>query len=169
MHHIVRHHHSSIAEYALRFLLPRPSRCSKITVSVCSVRDVITLDDALLPTTPLAHRASTDSCTVLALQQLSAELGQLSPLRDGAAAIDRIAALETLVRAASSAIAAQTLAFATMHRKEQIAAGVRQRDLGRGIAEQLAFARRISPSAASKHLSFARNLQSRLPDTWDEW
>ncbi|NNG34690.1 HNH endonuclease [Nakamurella aerolata] len=77
--------------------------------------------------------------------------------------IDRIQLMERLTAQLSGAIAAESLEFANAERQRQLAAGVRTRDLGRGTAEQLAYARRISPVAASRDLAVASSLRQRFP------
>ncbi|NNG34879.1 HNH endonuclease [Nakamurella aerolata] len=101
-----------------------------------------------------------------ACAELTALLAGAAASPDRAAAVDRLAALEQLVGAANGAIAAQSLAFAEAERARQVAAGVSSRQLGRGVAEQIAFARRMSPAAASHQLGVARALRDRLPQTF---
>lgn len=103
-----------------------------------------------------------------ALDDLITRFEQLAPAEGAAESIDRIAALETLIRSASGALAAEEVAFAARQRADQLAAGVKARDLGRGIAEQIAFARKISPTCGARHLAAAQALQTRLPLTWAE-
>ncbi|NNG36996.1 DUF222 domain-containing protein [Nakamurella aerolata] len=83
--------------------------------------------------------------------------------RDAAAGIDRIAALEQLCGAAAGMIAAQSLAFERAERARQRAAGVRSREVGRGAAEQIGFARRMSPAGSARQLGVARSLSTRWP------
>ncbi|NNG35051.1 DUF222 domain-containing protein [Nakamurella aerolata] len=84
-------------------------------------------------------------------------------VRDAAAGIDRIAALEQLCGAAAGMIAAQSLAFERAERARQRAAGVRPREVGRGAAEQIGFARRMSPAGSARQLGVARSLSTRWP------
>ncbi|NNG35991.1 DUF222 domain-containing protein [Nakamurella aerolata] len=89
--------------------------------------------------------------------------------RDEAAArlIDRIQQLERLSAQLSGAIATASLQFAALERERQLAAGVRARDLGRGTAEQVGYARRMSPVAAARDLGTAARLRERFPLTFD--
>lgn len=79
--------------------------------------------------------------------------------------IDLVTALER-ARASLSAVQARTeVAFRENHVETQEALGMARKDLGRGVADQIALARRISPSQASKELTFHRVLVDSLPRT----
>lgn len=89
---------------------------------------------------------------------------QLSAL-PGSTQIDVIAALES-ARASLSAVQARAeVAFRDAQLEEQRRLGVPRKDLGRGIADQLALARRITPKQASDQLTFNRVLVESLPRT----
>ena len=79
--------------------------------------------------------------------------------------IDRIRALEELKAAAAAAQARAAAAFDASQRRKQAEAGVRREDLGRGIASQIALARRESPSRGGRLLGFAKALTSEMPCT----
>jgi hypothetical protein len=79
--------------------------------------------------------------------------------------IDQIAALERLKRAAAAAQARVTAAFAASQRAVQQAAGVRAERLGRGVADQVALARRESPSRGGRLLGLATALTTEMPHT----
>ena len=79
--------------------------------------------------------------------------------------IDRIRALEELKAAAAAAQARAAAAFDASQRRKQAAAGVRREDLGRGIASQIALARRESPSRGGRLLGFAKALTAEMPYT----
>lgn len=79
--------------------------------------------------------------------------------------IDRIRALEELKAAASAAQARAAAAFDASQRRKQAAAGVRREELGRGVASQVALARRESPSRGGRLLGFAKVLTSEMPCT----
>jgi len=91
------------------------------------------------------------------------QLAAAPTARMGRDQIDRIAALERLRAVTAAAQTVEEVAFAKQQRAEQVAAGVSARNLGRGIAEQIGFARRISPAAAAFHLGTAAALTQRLP------
>ncbi len=79
--------------------------------------------------------------------------------------IDRIRALEELKAAAAAAQARAAAALDASQRRKQAAAGVRREDLGRGIASQIALARRESPSRGGRLLGFAKALTAEMPYT----
>ena len=79
--------------------------------------------------------------------------------------IDRIRALEDLKAAAAAAQARAAAAFDASQRQKQAAAGVRREDLGRGVASQIALARRESPSRGGRLLGFAKALTAEMPYT----
>lgn len=79
--------------------------------------------------------------------------------------IDLVTALES-ARASLSAVQARAeVAFRDAQLEEQRRLGVPRKDLGRGIADQLALARRITPKQASDQLTFHRVLVESLPRT----
>jgi hypothetical protein len=89
------------------------------------------------------------------------------PISD-AARIDRIARLEKLRAVTAALQAAEAVRFAQCQVAEQIAADVHPSKIGRGIAEQIGLACRISPMAAARRLNTARALWFELPDTYNQ-
>src|SRR5687768_10418870 len=85
-----------------------------------------------------------------------------------AARIDRIARLERLRAVTAALQAAESVRFAQSQVVEQIAAEVHPDAIGRGIAEQIGLACRISPFAAARRLNTARTLWFELPDTFSQ-
>src|SRR5918994_5626979 len=128
-----------------------------------------------------AALASVDQQDCLA-DPLCAQLdGMLSELADGVAAcadladvgvvsdaerIDRIARLEKLKAAAGALQAAESVRFAQSQVELQLAAGVHPRAVGRGIADQIALACKVSPYEGSRRLNIARALWFDLPATF---
>ncbi len=103
---------------------------------------------------------------VPALRTVSREAGAGHDQADeGAELIDQIRALEALKSAAAAAQARATVRFAAAQRARQRAAGVSARDLGKGVAAQVALARRDSPFKGSRHLGLAQALVHELPRT----
>ena len=99
---------------------------------------------------------------------LSSAIGGASDLNDS----ERIEALRALERLACVVTAAQArLAsdFDASQRAEQEAAGLPAARRGRGVAEQVALARRESPHRGRQHLGLAKIVQSELPHTWSAW
>ncbi len=86
-----------------------------------------------------------------------------APAADPGTRIDRIAALEQARAVLAAALLAEEVAFAEQQRAAQAAAGVAASKQGRGIGEQIGFARRVSPVAASRHVALAVTLRDRLP------
>jgi Domain of unknown function (DUF222) len=82
--------------------------------------------------------------------------------------IDRIARLEKLRAATAALQAAESVRFAQSQVAEQLAGGVHPDKIGRGIAEQIGLACRISPVTAARRLNTARALWFELPDTYSQ-
>lgn len=89
-----------------------------------------------------------------ALEGCLATVRGLSP-DDDVDRIDQLRALEKLKCAAAGAQARITAELAASQRAAQEAAGVSARDVGRGIAAQVALARRESPFRGGQHLGLA--------------
>lgn len=79
--------------------------------------------------------------------------------------IDQLALLESIKGAAAAAQARVSVAFDASQRAAQAVAGVPARERGRGVASQLALARRDSPSRGSRHLGLAKALVGEMPHT----
>jgi len=104
-----------------------------------------------------------------ALLFVLAELSRMGlPGNSGSSAVrvNRIALLEQVKAAASAAQSGEMVQFAVAQVAEQREADVHPRQLGRGIADQIALACRISPSAGSSRLTVARSLWFDLPATF---
>jgi hypothetical protein len=84
-----------------------------------------------------------------------------STLVPDAARIDRIARLERLRAATAALQTAESVRFAQSQVAEQLAADVHPDAIGRGIAEQIGLACRISPATAARRLNTARALEKR--------
>lgn len=79
--------------------------------------------------------------------------------------VDLIAALEDLKSTACAVQAEASVAFDAARRAEQAAAGEPARRQGRGVASEIAFARRESPHRGQVLLGFAKVLVSEMPHT----
>ena len=101
------------------------------------------------------------------LEELAGAVVDSSGVSD-AARIDRIARLEKLRAVTAALQAAESVRFAQSQVAEQIAADVHPDAIGRGIAEQIGLACRISPFAAARRLNTARALWFELPDTYHQ-
>jgi Domain of unknown function (DUF222)/HNH endonuclease len=84
---------------------------------------------------------------------------------DDAERIDQIRLLEQLKSAVAAAQARVTAAFSRSQRAEQRARDVATKDLGEGVASQVALARRDSPVKGSRHLGLANALVREMPHT----
>ncbi len=88
---------------------------------------------------------------------------------DGAELIDLVAALEELKSAIAGAQARAAVAFDVVQRRAQAAGGVPASEQGRGVAAQLALARRESPARGSRLLGLARALVLEMPHPSPPW
>jgi hypothetical protein len=93
------------------------------------------------------------------------DLGCAELTSDDGAMIDEIRALEELVCAAQARQSRLAAAFDHAQRATLAARGVPAERQGRGIAEQVALARRESPHRGRQHLGLAKVLGSELPLT----
>jgi hypothetical protein len=100
------------------------------------------------------------------LAGLIGALRGLDPEVDDGVRIDRIRLLEELKSAVAAAQVVETAAFAASQRAAQVALGVPAERVGRGVAGQVALARRISPFHASRYLGWAAILTGELPHTF---
>jgi 5-methylcytosine-specific restriction endonuclease McrA len=79
--------------------------------------------------------------------------------------IDLLSQLETLKAAAAAAQARVTVSFVASQRAEQARQGVPAQDQGRGVASQVALARRESPYRGNRHVGLAHALVHEMPAT----
>lgn len=79
--------------------------------------------------------------------------------------VDQIRRLEELKSAAAAAQARVTAVFAAAQRAAQRAARLPASQVGKGIAAQVALARRDSPARGGRHLGLAEALTRELPHT----
>ncbi len=99
---------------------------------------------------------------------ISAALATSSGL-DDPSRIDAIRSLEQLVCAATAAQAALAVELDGSQRADQAALGVPAAQQGRGVAAQVALARRESHHRGQRHLGLARVVVTELPLTWRAW
>ena len=93
------------------------------------------------------------------------QLARLGRGLDDADRIDLIRALEELACAAAAAQAVVSADFDASQRADQASRGVPAAGRGRGVAAQIALARRESPHRAQQHLGLAKILRAELPET----
>ncbi len=84
---------------------------------------------------------------------------------DPAAQIDVVAALETLKCAAAAVQAELSAVYDARRRADEAAAGVRAARQGRGVASEIALARRESPHRGQVVLGLAKVLHTEMPHT----
>src|SRR4051795_1326641 len=96
------------------------------------------------------------SASAAALRDWTDALAETGLPIDPAEQIDQIRALEELVCAAQARQARLTGAFDHGERARQAEVGVPAAQQGRGVAEQVAWARRTSPHRGRRYLSLAR-------------
>ena len=99
------------------------------------------------------------------IEALAARLAGAAEGLDDAERIDRIRALEQLKCAAEGAQAVLTADFDASQRAAAAAAGVPAARQGRGIALQIAFARRESHRKGEQHVGLARVLRDEMRHT----
>jgi hypothetical protein len=100
-----------------------------------------------------------------AVAALRDALARLDPEGGDGERIDQIRLLEEGKGAAAAAQAIVTAAFVASQRASALAAGVPAERAERGIAAQVALARRISPHRAARETGWARVLVRELPAT----
>jgi hypothetical protein len=83
--------------------------------------------------------------------------------------VDAIRALEEAACVITAAQASLARELDASQRTEQATAGVPARRRGKGVAAQVALARRESPERGTKHLALAPIVATELPHTWAAW
>ena len=89
----------------------------------------------------------------------------MDPHADEAALIARIAELEAVKSAAAAGQARAAAALDALRRSNEADAGVPAAQRGRGVASEIALARRDSPARGGRHLGFAKALVREMPQT----
>jgi hypothetical protein len=95
----------------------------------------------------------------------STVLAAVDPYADEAALIEQIAWLEAVKSAAAAGQARAAVALDEKRRADEAAAGVPRAKQGRGVAGEVALARRDSPVRGGRHLGFAKALVHEMPHT----
>jgi hypothetical protein len=93
------------------------------------------------------------------------ELLAVDPTADESTLIERIAEFESFKSAAAAGQARAAVALDTMRRAKEAAAGVPAARRGRGVASEVALARRDAPARGGRHLGFAKALVHEMPHT----
>lgn len=105
------------------------------------------------------------SAAVEHLRSLRALLVALPPAVTEAEAVDRLRALEELKASCAAAQAREADRFTALRREAEAERGVPARERGRGVAAEVALARRESPHRGSRHLGLATALVREMPHT----
>lgn len=92
-------------------------------------------------------------------------LWDIDPLADESALLERISELEQLKAAAAAGQARLAAALDASRRAAEEAAGIPAAKRGRGLATEVALARRDSPARGGQHLGFAKALVHEMPHT----
>lgn len=125
----------------------------------------VTLSD---PSDRIEHMFETSTEVRKWQQLLSAALASPSGL-DDPGRIDQIRLLEQLVCTATAAQALLSAELDCSVREQHRAAGEPTERQGRGVAAQVAYARRESPHRGQRHLGLAKIVANDLPHTWHAW
>ena len=94
-----------------------------------------------------------------------AELAVVDPHADETALVNQIDWLERVKSAAAAGQARAAAELDQRRRADEAAAGVSKAKQGRGVASEVALARRDSPARGSRHLGFAKALVHEMPHT----
>jgi hypothetical protein len=93
------------------------------------------------------------------------DLAAVDPIADEAALVRRIAELEHAKSAAAAGQARNTALLDAKRRAAEAANEIPVAKRGRGLASEIALARRDSPNRGGRHLGFARALVHEMPHT----
>jgi hypothetical protein len=111
------------------------------------------------------RRQALDVLTTARLAGWKGQLSRVDRAVQDRERIDQIRALEELKSAAAAAQAVLTADLVASQRAQQRAAGVREQDLGKGVAAQVALARRESVHRGSRLVGLADALVHEMPAT----
>lgn len=108
---------------------------------------------------------SSDDEGVAALDAMLATLTGMPYAAGDSARIDRMTVLERLRGAVAAAQALEMVEFEESQIADQRAAGVSERSVGRGVGDQIALARKLSPVRGSRELGWMRTLVKQMSQT----
>ena len=101
----------------------------------------------------------------ITVRDLIGFLASIRPCTEGAALVDQVGDLEELKSAAAGLQARATVVFDGLQRSLQAEAGIPADELGKGVAAQIALARRESPARGGRLLGLAKALVTEMPHT----
>jgi hypothetical protein len=99
------------------------------------------------------------------VERMFESLAIIDPQASESALVERIAELERLKSAAAAGQARAAAALDASRRAAEAAAGVTAATRARGLASEVAVARRDSPARGGQHLGFAKALVHEMPHT----
>jgi hypothetical protein len=99
------------------------------------------------------------------IESMFEDLAAVDPAADDGELVTRIAELERIKSAAAAGQARAAAALDAARRAAEATAGVPTAARGRGVASEVALARRDSPARGSRHLGFAKALVHEMPHT----
>ncbi len=116
---------------------------------------------------PLIHNLATLPMSVdtARIEHMFESLAMVDLLAEESTLIERIAELERVKSAAAAGQARAAAALDASRRAAEAAAGVPAANRGRGVASEVALARRDSPARGGRHLGFAKALVNEMPHT----
>lgn len=94
---------------------------------------------------------------------------ELSSALDDRGCLESIRALEELACTVSAVQAELAVRLDTSVREQAATHGVPAAQQGRGVAAQVAFARRVSPHRGQRLLGLAKVVSAEMPHTWAAW
>ena len=154
--------------------------CSTVRgMSAAVVREAV--EDTALPDLPDLPAAAAEGASGAAADDVTVRLDEVldwlhslvsargvdQGLVSDAARIDRIAVCERLQAGLEAVKAVEMVAFAQSQTVEQLRLGVHPRQVGAGVADQIALAGKVSPAEGSRRLHTARDLVLDMPHTLD--
>lgn len=101
----------------------------------------------------------------ITVRDLIGFLASIRPCAEGAALIEQVGDLEELKSAAAGLQARAAVVFDGLQRSLQAEAGLAPDELGKGVAAQIALARRESPARGGRLLGLAKALVTEMPHT----
>jgi hypothetical protein len=99
------------------------------------------------------------------IENMFEDLASVDPGSDESALIERIAELERVKSAAAAGQARAAVALDSARRAAESEAGAPVARRGRGVANEIALARRDSPARGGRHLGLAKALVHEMPHT----
>jgi Domain of unknown function (DUF222) len=112
-----------------------------------------------------AYPTNLDSAGSCNIEHVFESLGVIDTGADESVLVERIAELERVKCAAAAGQARAAAALDASRRAAEAAAGVPSERRGRGVASEVALARRDSPARGNRHLGFAKALVHEMPHT----